>query len=48
MVPVRSDISDNRDNEYINVKNEAEVDESVLYKIFKGINKIYQKQYKKN
>ena len=50
MVPVRSDILDNRDNEYISIKNETEVseDESLLYKIFKGINKIYQKQYKKN
>uniref|UniRef100_A0A6C0EWT8 Uncharacterized protein n=1 Tax=viral metagenome TaxID=1070528 RepID=A0A6C0EWT8_9ZZZZ len=42
------DILDNDSNEYINVKNEAEIDESVLYKIFKGVNKIYQKQYKKN
>ena len=33
-VKIKTDISDNRDNEYINVKNEAEVDESVLYKIF--------------
>lgn len=45
-----TDILDNDTNEYINIKNESEEseDESVLYKIFKGVNKIYQKQYKKN
>ena len=49
-VEINPDILDNRDNEYISIKNEieAELDESVLYKIFKGVNKIYQKQYKKN
>ena len=52
VVPVETPVNilDNDTNEYINIKNEieAEVDESVLYKIFKGVNKIYQKQYKKN
>ncbi len=33
-VDIKKDILDNRDNEYINVKNEASEDESVLYKIF--------------
>jgi hypothetical protein len=49
-VGIKTDILDNDTNEYINIKNESEEseDESVLYKIFKGVNKIYQKQYKKN
>ena len=47
-VDIKTDILDNDTNDYINVKNEASEDESVLYKIFKGVNKIYQKQYKKN
>ena len=49
-VPVENstDILDNDTNDYINVKNEASEDESVLYKIFKRANNIYQKQYKKN